>query len=186
MTPNPPIKLQQRMRILICLCHPRFQCRHPCLIINILLSIMALIMDLIINQDIHRPLNKLLNRLNVLGIAHHHFHPNLIHVSINSLIILHGSSNDIPSSLNNLLHAWKYSKRKTLYLKHSIQLTIHFGNGSSLTSRKKGLLAQLLAMLGCSPRSARCQPSWEISDGIRLMLKSHQCKWEHAEARRSR
>ena len=28
--------------------------------------------------------------------------------------------------------------------------------------------------------------SWEVSDGIRLMLKSHQHKWEHAEARRSR
>ena len=28
--------------------------------------------------------------------------------------------------------------------------------------------------------------SWEVSDGIRLMLKSHQRKWERAEARRSR
>jgi hypothetical protein len=28
--------------------------------------------------------------------------------------------------------------------------------------------------------------SWEVSDGIRLMLKSHQRKWEHAQARDGR
>jgi hypothetical protein len=28
--------------------------------------------------------------------------------------------------------------------------------------------------------------SWEVSHGIRLMLKSHQRKWERAEAKRSK
>jgi hypothetical protein len=27
---------------------------------------------------------------------------------------------------------------------------------------------------------------WDVSDGIRLMVKSHQRKWEHAKARDSR
>jgi len=66
--------------------------------------------------------------------APHHFHQNMTHAQTNSPITLHGSSNGIPPSLKNSLHAWKCFKRKTLYSKQSIRLTMRFGNcGKCLT-----------------------------------------------------
>ena len=80
----------------------------------------AHIMNLIINQNIHHLYKSLYTSLhpsNVLDNASHHFHQNMIRAQTNSLIILHDSSNDIPSSLNNSLYTWKCFKRKILYLK---------------------------------------------------------------------
>ena len=49
------------------------------------------------------------------------------------------------------------------------------------TLKRKDIVFEKLDTIDCT-----LWESWEVSDGIRLMLKCHQCKWERMEARRSR